>query len=250
MKAIISILAISALFISSCSPLKIQSNQVKHSLIIDGKSEDWADIAIFYNDKKPFMIGAVNDSNQITLALVFRDPIWAQLLLRRGFSICLDEDKNNIIDYMGAPKPAINIKQNNQVPTPQFNNKNKLRSLTSRDFIAITQHPESYASLQEIENLDAAFSFDNGNYCLELQIPFLKAGKSFGIPVLSGNKVEIELLTKEVKQRQPKSFDGPEQTGSRGRGGRRGGGHGNRKGGMPSSRKEGIDLKVVIQLVP
>ena len=66
---------------------------MKHPVTIDGKFDDWADISMYYNDTPPFMVGAVNDGMQITLAVIFRDPVWAQLLLRRGFSVWLDKDK-------------------------------------------------------------------------------------------------------------------------------------------------------------
>ncbi len=248
MKLFMFIFSVSVLSLTSCAPLKIQSTPTKHPVTIDGKFDDWADISMYYNDTPPFMVGAVNDSVQITLAVIFRDPVWAQLLLRRGFSVWLDKDKNFRIDYMGN-LGALNKKKDftSSEATP-LRNKNRFRSLNSRDFTAITKQPESYISLREIEYLDAAFSFENGNYCLELQIPFKKTGKSFGIPLLSGKRVEVELVTKEAKNRQANRYPDMKPSGLRGGGGGRGNGYGKGKNRMASPRETGMRIKAVIQL--
>ncbi len=197
MRLIIFIFLMSALLLTSCSSLKIQSVYRKQAVTIDGKSGDWAHVPLIFNETPPMMIGAQNDSSVLEIVLVFRNSNLLQVLLRRGFSIWFDEDEQFGIDYMGR-MPSLNENGYSAQNEPSYSGPPPgFHSLNSSDFTAIDQTTNRYMALQDIKNLAAALSLDHNNYCLELRIPLTGEERDFGAMASDENQIMLKIKSKE-----------------------------------------------------
>ena len=235
------------LFLSACSRLEIQSTFRNQPMTIDGNSEDWADVPLLYNKVPPLMFGAVNDSSSLELVLVFRDESLARMMISRGFSIWFDDDESFGIDCMGGMGSWRRTIPGYKPDSASSRRNHRFRPLNSGDFTAIDKKADSYIPASEIDGLDAAFSVENGYYCLELRLP-LKAEKgTFGARIVSGKRVEVELKTKTLKASPKHKSTGMTGSGQRGSGGRRGGRRAG-AGRMQRPDMAGKEFKATIEL--
>lgn len=249
MKKQLLIAAIWAGLLAGCSQIKVQSSWHEQPVKVDGLADEWMDNQLTLDEKNHLLYGSVYDAQSLTVAVVFNDPALAGRMVRQGFTIWLDEDQTNALEYRGhltrLPKNAPRSRPDSMRKPLKF------KALSSSDFVFVQKDPEAYYDLQTLPNGAAAMDKDGPRFCLEFRIPRKSESASVGLdPDKEQTEIQIELTKLKRKDKENSSFR-PRMQGRGGMGGGRQGG-GGRRGAPPGegSRDTAPTFRFTIELGP
>ena len=255
------ILILVTLALSSCSKAKIQSYTSDMVIKIDGSASDWENVPLFFNKKPAFVVGAVNDTNKLSLMLRFNDPSLTQMMFRRGFKIWFDEDEKFGLSFTGrTPYGTPDMRRRMVGDSLRSRSPQNMRipvSLSLQDFEIVIKGSVRNIYQTDIPFLNAAFGYREGLFCFEFSVPLVaEKEKGYGALVSEKESVNLRFVINEMKRstrdgssvsRRGSGRSGGMSGRMRG-GGRRGGGMKGAGAGMTRPDMSAIEFKATVQL--
>ena len=229
-KIFLSILCIA--FCIGCGKT-IDSHWKDKAIQIDGKSEDWKGIPLYYEEDQNVMYGIVNNDSTLNILIRFNDSRLAHMFSRRGMILWLN-DENEKEKKIGFhyQEQFIPGERAGFMDRERFNRDEDQRgemrtpmppqgsfSLAIND--SITER-----SIKNVNGMAAAAGLENGLYCYEFSIPLFsaenltsetpKAGDlpyyicvsskkeiKVGLEILPFNREERDRMTEQMGERRP-----------------------------------------------
>ncbi len=258
-RIVFALLLFASLILSACSKAKIKSTIVDTAIQIDGSASDWENVPLFFNKKPPFVLGAVNDTNKLSLMLRFNDPTLAQMMYRRGFNIWFDDEEQFGLNFSGR-RQSIRPQGRQRVNTDSLN-RNRFQnmgfplSLSLQDFDVFLKGSVRNVNQTDVRYLSAASGVEEGLFCFEFSVPLVpESERGHGAVINKKNTVNITFKIKEMKRpagtNSAMSMRGGGMSGGKS-GGMRGGGRkgGGRKGaGIIRADRSATEFKAIVQL--
>jgi hypothetical protein len=257
-KKLISLL-IGIFFFTACGET-IDSHWKDKPIEVDGKSEDWKGIPLYYEEDQNVIYGIVNDDSTLNILIRFNDSRLAHMFSRRGMILWLN-DENEKEKKIGFhyQEQFIPGERADFMERERFNRnedqKGEMRSPMppQGSFSLAINDSITEISIKNVNGLAAAAGLENGLYCYEFSIPLFsaenltaknpKAGDlpyyicvspkkeiKVGLEILPFSPEEREKIREHMPERRPP--DGMSGGGMMGGGRRPGGMRGGR--GMPS----------------
>jgi len=251
-------LLIILLFVNACGGEKIESQRLKSSITIDGKSIDWTDYSQLYNEDWKTVYAIVNDDTSVSIMLQFRKNQLARKINNRGFTVWLnsegDEEKSFGIHY--EDKALMENILNNMAegkgrPNPDNKNSEFNKTVEFKGTFALIDEEKNVLSDNGQNGIYAKALYDQGNYCFEYKVTFdaneinpelfnlsLESELEVGVEIAAVSEEFKEIMEEKMSERMKSGTrpSGGMSDGIRG-GGRRGGGR--RGGGMDGPRSSG-----------
>jgi len=237
---------------------KVESQRLKSSITIDGKSIDWTDYRQFYNEDWKTVYAIANDDNSLSIMIQFREDQLARKINTRGFTIWLNSEGNeeksfgihyedralmeSILNNLAEGKGRLNSDDKNS----EFN-----KTVELRGTFALIDEEKNVISDNGQNGIYAKALYDQGIYCFEYKVTFdaneinpelfnlsLESELEVGAEIAAVSEEFKEIMQEKMSERMKSGIrpGGGMSGGMRG-GGRRGGGR--RGGGMDGSRSGG-----------
>ena len=229
-RIIFSILMI--ILLASCSQLKLQSQWHPTPEDISVNSKEWEQIPFAYHEDPAFVTGAINNDSTLSFTIRFNDPMFARLMISRGFTVWFDKEEFFGIDYMGRVRGNIQRERPFVHDSTRARNFDWFKTLNSEEFTALDQKNGEYLALSDIKNLEAGLRKNSEMFILDFTVPYQVVDSMFEGEIVAGNSINVNLHIKEMERPAKRSSEGTGRSGMSG--GMRGGGR--RSGGKPGGR--------------
>jgi hypothetical protein len=220
MKKFFMFMLLSFLMLFSCGEEEVQTSWNSYPIRIDGESDDWDKLPVLFSEDLDVAYGIANNDSTLSVMIRFNDQRLARMISLRGFTIRFfppDKDgKEFAIHYQGFN--AVGAK----------NHETYKKFIPAGMFTIVREEGEPGWPLKKIPGIKAAYSFFDGFYCIEYQIPlFLEKSSPFAYNLKGKDELEIEFVLEEMDKSRMQAM----RSSMGGRGGMAGGSMGG--GGMP-----------------
>ena len=240
-----------ALWYAGCNSLELTSHWRKQPVVVDGKNDEWQN-SLVRIEGKPVMIGLLNDSENLYIALVTDDRSIERQVLFRGMTVWLDrtggEEKKFGIQFplgFQARQSAGFLDArptfNDQGGPPSGDSLRERFPIDSNDveIIGPAENEHRRLTVAELKQIAVKVRISGNGLMYELRVPLNDSGaQPYAIGAAPGSTIGVGLET-GARPSRPSSDQGTGEGrpgggmgrgGFRGRGGMGGGERGNRAG--------------------
>lgn len=251
------LLALGAVLFVSCNEKEINSRWNDNSIVIDGKNNEW-EKNLHYLPDEHSAIGIANDSDYLYVCLSTNDSSKIFSLLRTGFTIWIESEKNdeNIgIQYPLKPELRLGImherEPGSEMRKPDFHN-GLIRLKNEQQEIRIVNEDNFPLTAYHLKNeigLDVNLDSQMGLMVYEMRIPISKPLiPGHNLELVPGERILLKFESGEFERpdfggmQKPTGFDNGSMRSGNPPGGKRG------QGGFKPIEFEKIDFSVAITL--